>query len=96
MARDEPARAACGSRARLDLIGLKCPLPVLKTEAALARLAPGEVLEVLADDPLAAIDIPHAVTTAGHALIATSRVGGALAFAIRKGPPSRSGRQAED
>jgi tRNA 2-thiouridine synthesizing protein A len=72
------------AEARLDVLGLKCPLPVLKTQAALARLAPGDVLEVVADDPLASIDIPHAVTTGGHAMLQSSSAGGVLRFTIRK------------
>ncbi len=43
----------------VDARGLKCPLPVLKTEKRLARLKPGESLVVLATDPLARVDIPH-------------------------------------
>ncbi|MFL9828783.1 sulfurtransferase TusA family protein, partial [Rhodoplanes sp. SY1] len=38
---------------RLDLRGLKCPLPALKTKKALARLAAGSVVEVACTDPMA-------------------------------------------
>ena len=72
-------------RAQLDLIGLKCPLPVLKTQTALARMRPGEVLEVAASDPLAAIDIPHAVSTGGHELLESHRAGAVMRFRIRRG-----------
>jgi len=41
----------------IDARGLKCPLPVLKCEKALAGLETVD-LEVLADDPVARIDIP--------------------------------------
>ena len=41
---------------QLDTRGLKCPLPVIKAEALLRRMAPGERLEILADDPLAILD----------------------------------------
>ena len=40
---------------KLDLSGLKCPLPVLKTRKALKSLAPGDRLEVRCTDPLAVI-----------------------------------------
>lgn len=43
----------------LDLRGLKCPLPALMAKRALLRSPPGALILVLADDPLAAIDIPH-------------------------------------
>lgn len=42
----------------IDARGLKCPLPVLKMEKALADLQPGALLVVLATDPMAKVDIP--------------------------------------
>lgn len=54
--------------ARLDARGLKCPLPVLKARKALKPLAPGEVLEVLADDPAAPKDFRAFAETTGHRL----------------------------
>jgi tRNA 2-thiouridine synthesizing protein A len=41
----------------LDARGLLCPLPALKARRALAALAPGEVLVVLATDPEAPVDV---------------------------------------
>jgi len=38
---------------KLDLTGLKCPLPALKTRKALKALMPGALLEVHCTDPLA-------------------------------------------
>lgn len=49
------------SETHLDLRGLKCPLPALKTRKALAKAAPGAVLVVSCTDPMAVIDIPHLV-----------------------------------
>ena len=43
----------------LDLRGLKCPLPALMTRNALAQRPQGATLAVIADDPLAVLDIPH-------------------------------------
>ena len=43
----------------LDLRGLKCPLPSLMARRTLLRAADGAELMVLADDPLAPVDIPH-------------------------------------
>lgn len=50
----------------LDLTGYKCPLPVIRTEAALRRMAEGSRLLARADDPLAAVDIPHFCKESGH------------------------------
>lgn len=52
----------------LDLRGLKCPLPALLAKKALARAAPGAILTVLADDPMAVVDIPHMCHGEGHAV----------------------------
>ncbi|MCQ8185121.1 sulfurtransferase TusA family protein [Parvularcula maris] len=49
----------------LDLRGLRCPLPVLKLEAAMRRMARGESMVAVADDPLAKLDLPHAAKGAG-------------------------------
>ncbi|MEL6212457.1 MAG: sulfurtransferase TusA family protein [Pseudomonadota bacterium] len=46
----------------LDFRGYRCPLPVVKLEAALRAAAPGAAFLVFADDPVAAVDIPHACT----------------------------------
>ena len=52
----------------LDTRGLKCPLPVLKARKRLKDMAPGAILEVVADDPAAVIDFPHFCNEAGHSL----------------------------
>ena len=56
----------------LDLRGLRCPLPALRTERQLRAMSAGERLGVLADDQLAAIDIPHLCRQSGHLLIAAT------------------------
>ncbi|WP_350335453.1 sulfurtransferase TusA family protein [Coralliovum pocilloporae] len=50
----------------LDTRGVQCPLPVLKARKALKEIEAGQVLSVLATDPMAAIDIPHFCNEAGH------------------------------
>jgi tRNA 2-thiouridine synthesizing protein A len=70
---------------RLDLRWLKCPLPALKTRAALARLAPRALLVVEATDPMAAIDIPHLVAQTGDELIGQTIDQDVLTFRIRRG-----------
>jgi tRNA 2-thiouridine synthesizing protein A len=53
----------------LDARGLKCPLPVLKARKRLAAMRVGEVLTVLADDPVAPLDLEHLAQEDGHALV---------------------------
>jgi tRNA 2-thiouridine synthesizing protein A len=57
---------------RLDALGLKCPLPVLRTQKILADMLPGQQIEVEASDPMSRLDIPHFCREAGHALLAQS------------------------
>lgn len=68
----------------LDLKGLKCPLPALRTRKALRDVAPGEDLLVETTDPLAGIDIPHLCQEDGHVLIEQTRTGQGHRFHIRK------------
>ncbi|MDL2406350.1 sulfurtransferase TusA family protein [Rhizobium calliandrae] len=68
-----------------DLRGLKCPLPVLKTEKRLRGMPSGALLTVDTSDPLAIIDIPHFCTENGHTLVAREKTESGHRFAIRKG-----------
>lgn len=68
----------------LDLSGLKCPLPALKVEKALARIAAGIELHVTCTDLMTAIDIPNLVRQTGDVLVGQSREGDILRFHIRK------------
>lgn len=69
---------------QLDLTGLKCPLPALKTRKALSSISPGERLEVRCTDPLAAIDIPNLINEMGDRLEAMQRQGDHIIFLIEK------------
>lgn len=68
----------------LDLRGLKCPLPALFARRALARLPAGGTLDVVADDPLAAIDIPHMCRQEGYEVVACARDGDVARLTLRK------------
>lgn len=57
----------------LDLTGLKCPLPALKTRKALKALKPGDFLEVRCTDPLSVIDIPNLIRETGDKVEITER-----------------------
>jgi tRNA 2-thiouridine synthesizing protein A len=69
---------------RLDLTGLKCPLPALRTAKALKALSPGEVLEVHCTDPLAVIDIPNLVRETGDKFEIAERTEQRIVFLIEK------------
>lgn len=67
----------------IDALGLRCPLPVLKAEKQLAAMAPGNVLIILADDPIAGVDIPLMCQKLGYKHTKTA-TGNALRFEITK------------
>ena len=68
----------------LDLRNLKCPLPAMLAKKALAHAAPGMLLVVLADDPLAVVDIPHMCHGEGHAVENVTAASGHHVFHIRR------------
>jgi tRNA 2-thiouridine synthesizing protein A len=68
----------------VDARGHRCPVPTLKLQRALAAAPVGARLRLLADDPLARIDVPHFVAQAAASLVETSESDGVLAFAIVK------------
>lgn len=69
----------------LDATGHRCPLPVLMARKALAGLAAGQVLEVLADDPAAEEDFEAFSQATGHRLVRSQMVAGVSRFLIEKG-----------
>jgi TusA-related sulfurtransferase len=42
----------------VDCIGLSCPIPVVRLAGAIAAVEVGGVVELLADDPGARVDVP--------------------------------------
>lgn len=69
---------------KLDVRGLRCPLPVLKANKALRSMAAGDALEVLATDPAAERDFAAFATETGHALLIAEKNGEELRFVLRK------------
>jgi len=68
----------------LNLRGLKCPLPALRTRKALSGMPANDILVVECTDPLSAIDIPNLLQQTGDTLEDTSRADEVLTFRIRK------------
>ena len=69
----------------IDVRGLKCPLPVLKTARRMTPHPAGTRFTVLTTDPMAAIDVPHFCNENGHVLLSKSGHDGELCFEIEKG-----------
>jgi tRNA 2-thiouridine synthesizing protein A len=72
------------SETTLDLRGLRCPLPALKTRKALTRLAAGDRLVVECTDPLSTLDIPNLIGQTGDVLEDSSNQPGLFVFRIKK------------
>ena len=69
----------------VDARGMRCPAPTLRLRRALEAAEPGALVRLLADDPMAKVDVPHFVGQAGHELADQAPVdGGAVAFTVRK------------
>ncbi len=53
----------------LDVKGLNCPLPILRTKKALAEMESGEILRVQATDPGSLKDFPAFAKQTGNELV---------------------------
>lgn len=71
---------------RLDVTGTLCPVPVLRSERAVRRMAPGELLEVIGDDPLMRIDMTAWCAREGHELLELATEEGRVRCLLRVGP----------
>lgn len=69
---------------RLDCRGLYCPVPIVRTAAEIRRMAEGEVLELLADDPGVNEDLPAWCRGSGHELLALTAEAGIITGRVRK------------
>lgn len=74
---------------RVDARGLHCPEPVLRARLAMNDLAPGEMLEVLATDPHAELDLEVFCATGGHQLLKVERQGDEWRFEIARAAANR-------
>jgi tRNA 2-thiouridine synthesizing protein A len=79
-----PAAKAPAKDAAVNMRGLKCPLPTLKTRKLLSRMTAGEVLVIECTDPLTSIDIPNLIRETGDKLEDSAKKGRVLTFKIRK------------
>ena len=68
----------------LDVRGLNCPLPILRTKKSLAEMTAGQVLKILATDPGAVIDFQVFADQTGNELISFSETAGEFTFYFKK------------
>ena len=82
--RKQPQAEPASGPPPINMRGLKCPLPALKTRKLLAKLSPGEVLTIECTDPLTTIDIPNLIRETGDKIEDSAKSGRVLTFRIRK------------
>lgn len=68
----------------LDVKGLSCPLPILRTKKALSEMASGQVLRVLATDPSAAKDFQAFAKQTGNQLLASAEADQVFEFLFKR------------
>lgn len=67
----------------LDVRHLLCPMPVIRLQNNVARLATGDTVEVHATDPGALHDIPAWCRVHGHEVVATTQDQGEVHLTVR-------------
>ena len=69
---------------QVDACGLQCPGPVLKLKEEMARLEPGQEMQVKASDPGFYNDVASWCKVTGHTLVGRSKKGAEITAVIRK------------
>lgn len=78
----------------IDLRGMSCPWSILKAKSQLIAMDPGEVLEVLASDPMMFEDFPKVLGQSGHHLIEINEQQGYLRLYVRRGQKGKKSKAA--
>jgi len=68
----------------LDLKGLSCPMPIIKTAKAMKELAPGQLLEAFATDPGSVPDFKAWAQATGNTLVESGQQGEVFHFVLKK------------
>jgi tRNA 2-thiouridine synthesizing protein A len=68
----------------VDARGHRCPVPTLKLRKALEAAPAGARVRLLADDPMARIDVPHFAAEGGFEVVERSDVDGGFSFLVAK------------
>ena len=68
----------------IDARGHRCPVPTLRLRKALAAAPAGGRVRLLADDPMARIDVPHFTTEIGAEILSREDVDGGFSFLVAK------------
>jgi tRNA 2-thiouridine synthesizing protein A len=70
----------------VDARGHRCPVPTLKLRRALQDAPAGARVRLLADDPMARIDVPHYAAEDGYAILERGETDGGFTFVLSTPP----------
>lgn len=79
-----PADDTAPDEILVDARGHRCPVPTLKLRRALEAAPAGARVRLLADDPMARIDVPHFAAEAGYAVLERTETDGGFTFLLSK------------
>ncbi|MDX9706758.1 MAG: sulfurtransferase TusA family protein [Azospira sp.] len=68
----------------LDVKGLNCPLPILRTKKALAEMQSGQTLRVLATDPGSVKDFQAFARQTGNELVSSGETDKVYEYVLRR------------
>ncbi len=68
----------------LDVKGLNCPLPILRTKKALAEMQSGQLLRILATDPGSVKDFQAFARQTGNELVNSGESGGVFEYVLKR------------
>ena len=68
----------------IDVRGLFCPEPVFRTKIEMEKLATGDILKILSDDPESEEDVSRWVKRNGHEVLSINKIKKDLEFTIKK------------
>ena len=77
---------------QVDARGYRCPVPVLRLQRALRDISGGDVVILLASDPMARVDVPFFCEQAGHVLQDAQSQADCTAFTVIKSRSTSAGR----
>jgi tRNA 2-thiouridine synthesizing protein A len=68
----------------INLVGLKCPLPIVELNRLIKKLSSGEAFRAIADDPAFLLDVEAWCKRTGHTLIEVCQRDSQISAVIRK------------
>ena len=70
----------------LDVLGLYCPIPIIRTAERIRMMEAGRILEVVSDDRVVLLDMPAWCRSHGQEYLGFREEAGAWRLFVRKAP----------